>query len=77
MKRRSFLLSAAAASGALLVGWGMLPPRSRLGRADALPLAEALAGDTDAHLALPLGDELALQLALRALPHTGADAAGA
>ncbi|HEY5636571.1 MAG TPA: molybdopterin cofactor-binding domain-containing protein [Burkholderiales bacterium] len=33
MKRRTFLLSTAAASGALLVGWGLMPPRSRLGDA--------------------------------------------
>lgn len=31
MKRRSLLLSGAAASGAVLVGWAVLPPRSRLG----------------------------------------------
>ena len=33
MKRRSLLLTGAAAGGALLVGWGALPPRSRLGQA--------------------------------------------
>lgn len=33
MKRRTFLLSTAAAGGALLVGWGLMPPRSRLGDA--------------------------------------------
>lgn len=32
MKRRTLLLSAAGAAGALIVGWGVLPPRSRLGR---------------------------------------------
>ncbi|MDW5444687.1 xanthine dehydrogenase family protein molybdopterin-binding subunit [Polaromonas sp. SM01] len=31
MKRRTYLLSAAGAAGALIVGWGMLPPRSRTG----------------------------------------------
>lgn len=31
MKRRGWLLGAAAASGALIVGWGVLPQRSRLG----------------------------------------------
>jgi isoquinoline 1-oxidoreductase beta subunit len=35
MRRRSLLLSAAGAGGALLVGWAALPPRSRLGRASA------------------------------------------
>jgi isoquinoline 1-oxidoreductase beta subunit len=36
MKRRGFLLSAAAAGGALMVGWGAMPPRSRLGAASLL-----------------------------------------
>jgi isoquinoline 1-oxidoreductase beta subunit len=31
MKRRTWLLSAAGATGALIVGWGLLPPRSRTG----------------------------------------------
>jgi len=33
MKRRAWLFSAAGAAGALLVGWGMLPARSRVGSA--------------------------------------------
>ncbi|MFS2034908.1 molybdopterin cofactor-binding domain-containing protein [Polaromonas sp. CT11-55] len=33
MKRRAWLFSAAGAAGALLVGWSMLPARSRLGSA--------------------------------------------
>jgi isoquinoline 1-oxidoreductase beta subunit len=33
MKRRSLLLSAAAVGGAVLVGWGLMPSRSRLGSA--------------------------------------------
>jgi isoquinoline 1-oxidoreductase beta subunit len=37
MKRR-LLLSGAAAGGALLIGWGLLPPRSRLGGRDVLPV---------------------------------------
>ena len=36
MKRRTLLLSALGASGALLVGWGVAPPRSRLGSADSM-----------------------------------------
>ncbi len=36
MKRRTILLSALGASGALLVGWGVAPPRSRLGSADSM-----------------------------------------
>jgi len=38
MKRRSFLLSALGAGGALIVGWGLWPPRSRLGDAGRLPV---------------------------------------
>lgn len=33
MKRRAWLLSAAGAAGALVIGWSVLPPRSRLGSA--------------------------------------------
>lgn len=40
MKRRAWLLSAAGAAGALVVGWSFLPARSRLGARPALP-AEA------------------------------------
>ena len=36
MKRRTILLSALGASGALLVGWGVAPPRSRLGNANSM-----------------------------------------
>ncbi|HEY1393957.1 MAG TPA: molybdopterin cofactor-binding domain-containing protein, partial [Methylibium sp.] len=39
MKRRHLLLGAAAAGGALLVGWAVLPPRSRLGSQDLLSAA--------------------------------------
>jgi len=37
MTRRSFLLSGLGGAGALLVGWGLLPPRSRLGHPDLTP----------------------------------------
>ena len=40
MKRRSLLLAGAGAAGALIVGWGLMPPRSRLGRPDMLADAE-------------------------------------
>lgn len=40
MKRRTLLLSAAGLAGALLVGWGVAPPRSRLGKADLWSLKE-------------------------------------
>ena len=38
MRRRTLVLSAAAASAGLLVGWSLLAPRSRLGRGELLPL---------------------------------------
>ncbi|HSB22348.1 MAG TPA: molybdopterin cofactor-binding domain-containing protein [Burkholderiaceae bacterium] len=37
MRRRSLLLSGAAVGGAVLVGWSVLPPRSRLGNAALWP----------------------------------------
>jgi isoquinoline 1-oxidoreductase subunit beta len=40
MKRRTWLLSALGATGALVLGWGLLPPRSRLGSAQTLLPAE-------------------------------------
>jgi isoquinoline 1-oxidoreductase beta subunit len=36
MKRRTLLLGGLAATGALVVGWGVLPPRSRLGGVETL-----------------------------------------
>jgi isoquinoline 1-oxidoreductase beta subunit len=36
MKRRTWLLSALGATGALVVGWGVLPARSRLGTPDLM-----------------------------------------
>ncbi len=36
MKRRTLILSGLATTGALLVGWGVMPARSRLGQADLL-----------------------------------------
>jgi len=38
VRRRTWLLGATAAGGALLVGWGLLPPRSRLGGKTLLAL---------------------------------------
>lgn len=40
MKRRTWLLSAAGTAGALIVGWGALPPRSRTGSGRLWPPAE-------------------------------------
>ncbi len=45
MKRRTWLLSAAGAAGALVVGWGLLPARSRLGSPELM-----LAGETEVAL---------------------------
>ncbi len=44
MKRRTLLLSGLGAAGALIVGWGVLPPRSRLGGAHSLPAADGQVG---------------------------------
>ncbi len=40
MKRRAWLFSAAGAAGALIVGWGLLPPRSRTGSGRLWPPVE-------------------------------------
>ena len=43
MRRRSWILSALGATGALVVGWGILPARSRLGTpATMLPAVESI-----------------------------------
>ncbi|MEP7303598.1 MAG: molybdopterin cofactor-binding domain-containing protein, partial [Caldimonas sp.] len=44
MKRRTLLLSGLGAAGALVVGWGVLPPRPRLGGVDTLPLVDGEVG---------------------------------
>ncbi|MDP3796136.1 MAG: molybdopterin-dependent oxidoreductase [Polaromonas sp.] len=44
MKRRAWLLSAAGAAGALVIGWSVLPPRSRLGSAGLQSPAAPQAG---------------------------------
>ncbi|HEY9068104.1 MAG TPA: molybdopterin cofactor-binding domain-containing protein, partial [Burkholderiaceae bacterium] len=44
MKRRTLILSGLGAAAALVVGWGALPPRSRLGSAGLLPAAEGEIG---------------------------------
>ncbi len=40
MKRRSFILGGIGLGGALIVGWGVLPPRNRLGSRETLPPLE-------------------------------------
>jgi len=37
VRRRSFILGGIGLGGALIVGWGLLPPRSRLGTRETLP----------------------------------------
>ncbi|WP_343625052.1 xanthine dehydrogenase family protein molybdopterin-binding subunit [Roseateles puraquae] len=44
MKRRTWLLAGLGAAGALVVGWGALPPRSRLGKAHTLPVVDGEVG---------------------------------
>ncbi|HWK84374.1 MAG TPA: molybdopterin cofactor-binding domain-containing protein [Caldimonas sp.] len=44
MRRRTLLLSGLGAAGALVVGWGLLPPRSRLGSVDTLPHVDGEVG---------------------------------
>jgi isoquinoline 1-oxidoreductase beta subunit len=44
MKRRTLLLSGLGAAGALIVGFGLLPPRSRLGGARTLPVVDGEVG---------------------------------
>lgn len=44
MKRRAWLLSAAGTAGALVIGWSVLPPRSRMGSAVPRTSVEPVAG---------------------------------
>jgi isoquinoline 1-oxidoreductase beta subunit len=44
VRRRTLLLGGLTGAGALLVGWTLLPQRSRLGRADTLPPVEGQVG---------------------------------
>jgi isoquinoline 1-oxidoreductase subunit beta len=40
MKKRTFLLSAVAAAGALIIGWGVMPPRQRMFGSNPLPVKD-------------------------------------
>jgi len=44
VKRRALLVSGVGAAGALVVGWGLLPPRDRLGALDILAVADGEIG---------------------------------
>ena len=61
MSRRRFLLSALGAGAALVVGWGVLPPRSRLGTADTLPV---VAGEVGLNGWIKIAADGAVQLAM-------------
>jgi len=62
VKRRTLLLSGMGGAGALIVGWGVLPMRSRMGKIDMLPVTDGQIGlngwikitaDGDVLLAMP------------------------
>lgn len=61
MGRRRFLLGGLATGGALLLGWGLMPPRSRLGGRDTLP---ALDGEVALNGWLKVGRDGEVLLAL-------------
>lgn len=44
LRRRTWLWSALGVTGALVVGWSGMPPRSRLGKADTLPVQDGEVG---------------------------------
>lgn len=60
MRRRTLLLAGAGAGGALIVGWGALPPRSRVGRARLLAAAQAVALNGWVRIAPDGGVQLAM-----------------
>ena len=61
MKRRHFILGAAGFGGALVVGWGVMPPRSRQGKPELLPLQ---AGDVALNGWLKIAADGAVVLAM-------------
>ena len=61
MKRRALLVSGVGAAGALVVGWGVLPPRDRLGRVDALPVE---AGEVSLNGWIKIGADGTVMLAM-------------
>lgn len=64
MRRRRFLLGAAAAGGALLVGWGLLPPRSRLGSAASWAAEPAGDGEVPLNGWIRIGADGGVRLAM-------------
>ncbi len=61
MKRRTLILSGLGGAAALVVGWGVLPPRSRLGAANTLPVTEGAVGLNGW---ISIGDDGSVQLAM-------------
>jgi isoquinoline 1-oxidoreductase subunit beta len=63
MRRRNLLIAGAGSGGALVVGWGLLPPRSRVGRP---ALLAAAAGDRGVALNgwIAIGRDGGVQLAM-------------
>lgn len=61
MKRRALLLAGASAAGAMVVGWSVLPPRSRVGRPGLLP---ALDGEVSLNGWIKIGVDGRVMLAM-------------
>ena len=61
MKRRHFIVGAAGFGGALVVGWGVMPPRSRQGKPELLPVQ---AGDVALNGWLKIAADGAVVLAM-------------
>ena len=61
MKRRTLLLSGLGVGAALVVGWGLLPPRGRVGSADLLP---AIDGAVALNGWIAIGVDGSVQLAM-------------
>jgi isoquinoline 1-oxidoreductase subunit beta len=61
VRRRALLLAGAGAAGALVVGWGLLPPRDRLGAVDALPVD---AGEVSLNGWIKIGADGSVMLAM-------------
>jgi isoquinoline 1-oxidoreductase beta subunit len=61
MKRRALLVTGLGAAGALVVGWGVMPPRDRLGAVDALP---AEAGEVSLNGWIKIGADGTVMLAM-------------
>jgi isoquinoline 1-oxidoreductase subunit beta len=61
MRRRALLVSGVGAASALVVGWGVLPPRDRLGAVDALPVE---AGEVSLNGWIKIGADGTVMLAM-------------